>query len=195
MSSHLIIMVDTSYSVQPYINPYIDTINGMISEQRKINPNMLITLISFNENIEPIFFATQARNLDRPINNVNLRITGTTSLYDCLDKVLDKVPDHNNTDITLILLTDGDDTSSKKSNIFKVKDKMSRKKIRYIFLGVSEVSINISKFLGFTTNILYKPTEQCFKNIIEIINPVLDNKFVGDVDVSNLENLFSSIKI
>lgn len=191
--SQLIILADNSYSVSEYVNKYTDTINSMIMEQRKIKPDTLISVLTFSESVNTLILKKPAYTLDNPLSRNNFILEGTTAFYDCLDLVLTEIPD--DTVVTFIVLTDGEDNRSVRSNFFKVKEKLSRKKGRFIFLGVTKESVSLATFMGFHVSILYEPTVQCFQKIMEIINPVLQNRINGEVDLCDLEKYMEEMSL
>lgn len=191
----LIFLVDNSLSVENYIKYYLQTINKIIENQKIINPYTLFTCVSFSDTYSYICRNSALRS----ISENELKPKSTTSLYDCLTNVLNNELLSNKNFVNVIILTDGDDNSSKYSDINTLSNYISRGKNlnwKFIYLGTTSLSIQISKKLGCDISILYDTNKKCFDSIPNVIENIFKgNVNQQEIDINDIINSFDNVKI
>lgn len=191
----LLFIIDNSMSVENYINQYLNTINEIINRQRNVNPQCLLTCVTFSD----IYIYICKNSHLRHIKTSEIKGRTTTVFYDSVYNILCENLTDGINDKTVIILTDGDDNGSKKVNdkilaeqILKCKDRGWR----FIFLGMTKSSIYLSKLLGCDCSILYSATEKSFNMIPDLIEKQLKDKSAGnEYDISNITNRLSNVKL
>lgn len=204
MTNSIIFIIDNSHSIQPYINSYTHAINGIIKIQKNENPNSVLSCVTFNDNIKYLCLNKPIRDIEREVDPEDIRPTGLTAFYDNVSAILRNMCDFYNKNIqdppVVIILTDGDDTSSKhlteKQTMLQVQT-CKAYGWKFIFLGVSESSIKIGKYLGFDTCILYNTKENSFNDIPHTVSHFIKNtnKEHIDVDIRDLSDLITNMNL
>ena len=204
MSNSIIFIIDNSSSVQPYLNSYVSAINGIVTLQKKENPDTLLTCATFNDAINYLCINKSIREINREVSADDIRPTGLTAFYDNVSAILRNTSEFfsNNKQKAplVIILTDGDDTSSRhlteKQTMLQVQ-MCKAKGWKFIFLGVTETSIKLGRYLGFDVCILYNTKENSFKDIPEAVSHFIKNKNDGhvDVDIRDLTDCMDSMNI
>lgn len=198
----LILIVDTSYSIQNYIHDYLKMVNKIIELHYSYFPQNTSTLYTFNDNNEQIYLNRHFSTL-RPITKSDIPIKGTTSLYDNLGVIITKMMmfrgKTNQEPPIVVILTDGEDNSSRKLNINDVSGQIQISRCgdwKYIFLGMSEDAIKKGKFMGVNSSILYNDNPNSFNTVCEVIKTIFSkNAFDIDADVRFLEESMEKMSI
>lgn len=156
--THLSILLDRSGSMQSCWNDTIGNIDSFLESQRKEPGEMQVTLATFNTVYEV------------PFKNVNLqdvksftsvgRPQGGTALYDSFCRLVDdtgaylaSLPEAERPGkIIVVVLTDGEENSSKEFNIDLVKAKLKEQTEKYswnfVFLGANFDANNLGSSVG-----------------------------------------------
>jgi uncharacterized protein YegL len=199
--SNIVFIIDKSASVQPYIEPYVNAINGFI---KNVDPNSHLTTITFNNSINFLCLNLPLSQLDRPLNSEDINPSGPTAFYDCIVSAINRlhtfyVKTTQNPPI-VIILTDGEDTCSKLITKTQVALQIAIAKKygwQFIFLGVTENSMNIGREIGCNVCIIYNTTEKSFSEIPNVLSMLIKARNIPnlDLDIRDLSDSFSDIKI
>ena len=124
---HIIILIDTSYSMLKYKNNIIYGLNNFI-DKIKNNCNFsndYLTVCQFNTYINYIVKTRSVGSLNDMIFNTNmLKIDGATALYDSIGNIINEFINTNaHFETHLFIISDGDDTSSYIFDKVKIEDK------------------------------------------------------------------------
>jgi hypothetical protein len=196
----IIFIIDSSESVNNYVENYVKTINSIIDEQKKLNPDLLTTIAFFNQTL-------RYRDINCPIKNIN-HITNqdinpqwTTSLYDNVSIILhnmskfydvnDQIPP------VVVILTDGEDTSSHRLELKHLVLQIGFTKLKgwkYVFLGTDEKSMTVGKEIGANICIRYNQNENSFSNIPKLLAEVIKEKIYENENINfDIRSLTKSI--
>lgn len=109
MSTHIIILIDVSYSMQGHIDDFIVAANNFIS---KLPYGCKITIVQFSNVMDYITYYSD----DIILNKSQFNVNGTTSLYDAIVKTIKRVSTDNNIPqnikTNMYIISDGDDNAS-----------------------------------------------------------------------------------
>lgn len=204
MNNSIIFIIDNSCSVQPYLNSYTNAINGIVNLQKNENPNTLLTCVTFNDNINYLCINKPIREINREVSGDDIRPTGLTAFYDNVSAILRNMSEFFNNNKqrppVVIILTDGDDTSSRNLRERQTMLQVQMCKAngwKFIFLGITETSIKLGKYLGFDVCILYNTKEQSFKDIPETVSHLIKDPTIGqvDIDIRDLTDIMDNMHI
>ena len=161
----------------------------------------MLTCATFNDNINYLCINKLIGEINQ---EVDIRATGLTAFYDNVSAILRNMSAFFNNNKQrppfVIILTDGDDTSSKhlKEQQTMLQVQMCKAKgWKFIFLGITETSIKLGKYLGFDVCILYNTKENSFKDIPETVSHFIKNNNKGhvDIDIRDLTDVMDSMNI
>lgn len=146
--ANLICLLDISGSMfDKWDTTTCRSVSSFVKEQKKTfkGTNSIISLISFNHKINILEEKKQLKYFNLDIKNI--KPSGGTSIYDAIlstEKLFS-----NELLNFLIIITDGEDTSSKKSkkDALSYIEKCKEKSIEVIYLGIN-VELNEAKELG-----------------------------------------------
>jgi len=204
MTDNLILLIDRSASVKAYADLYLQTINGIIEAQKYTRPDSTLTCVFFNETIEYSCINFPVKNIDRPLEMSELKPSGLTAFYDNVSAVLHNLhrfhQKNQQKPPVVIVLTDGEDTSSRLINEHQMALKIAMLKAfawQFVYMGVSENSVRIGRDLGFNTCIQYSCSQASFSRIPEIIAKLLSDRVMPavDIDISDISDTLSNLKI
>jgi len=166
--TEIIVIIDKSGSMSPLKSKTIEGFNEFIHEQKKLNEKAILSLIFFSSpNKEKIVYDSININDIPELTPENYNPVGTTALYDCLGKSiksvnkkiksLDKKDKPNK--VLFVIITDGQENSSKKYSKQDILNKISKKEKNknwsFIYIGANQDSfaegskIGINKTLNF----------------------------------------------
>lgn len=123
---HIIILIDTSYSMLKYKNNIIDGLNNFTNKiKNNYNfSNDYLTVCQFNTYINYIIKTRPVGSLNDMIFNTNmLKIDGATALYDSIGNVINEFINNSQFETHLFIISDGEDTSSYIFDKIKIEDK------------------------------------------------------------------------
>lgn len=142
-------LIDESGSMFSRKKVVIEGINEFLSEQKK-NPQCFVNIYSFNSSFKIIYENKNINDVEY-MNELEYDPVGTTALFDAMGKVINKINSNNGKHV-LIVLTDGEENSSKEFNYKKIKELIDEKKninnqFEIIYIGSNQDAIfNGEKF-------------------------------------------------
>lgn len=124
---HIIMLLDESGSMGSIKNEAIEGVNGFINEQQKVKTNdeVIFDLITFSGSIYSIISGKSLKNVSL-IDSSDYNPNGMTVLYDAIGHVFDKYEEEK--DVILVVMTDGEDTASKKYKRNEIIERLNNKK-------------------------------------------------------------------
>lgn len=201
MTSNIVFIVDNSSSVNNYVQQYTETINRILETQRTIDPNTLLSFITFNQEIDYQYINQPLGTINTPFN---IKPNGITALYDNISTIIARLK--NFSTIThskpplVIIITDGEDTASRfadKSHVYFQITMMQRFGWKFVFLGTTEEAVNIGKDMGCNVCILYTTNDRSFAEIVHVIGELLRHgvQHNEDIDIQMLTDMMMNTKI
>jgi hypothetical protein len=191
MADSIIIIIDRSKSFEEYLKSYIVTVNNIL---KNIHPDTLVSIVLINNSIEYLCLNSLG-NRSISVNDINP--DGELFLYDKFTAVINILLNfyllNKQKPPTVILLCDNEDTSSRFTNIKLMALQIAIAKScgwRFICLGLVEDSVNLGRYVKCDTNILYNATEQCQKELVDMLSNLLGNKNIQQITES-----LSNVKI
>lgn len=108
---HYIFLIDTSYSMNSYINKVIFRLNNYIQKiKEKVREKVVVSVVQFNDDMRFVFVEVPIYNFPL-ITREMFIVEGTTALYDTMGSLICFFCDpHTMYDLTII--SDGDDNAS-----------------------------------------------------------------------------------
>lgn len=109
MKTSIICVLDRSGSMQNIMNEAVGSFNGFMSEQRKIEGEVEVTLHAFDNRVETIFDGVNLQEISElTVDQVKPR--GMTSMYDAIGHAIVTSTAENS---IVLIQTDGEENSSK----------------------------------------------------------------------------------
>jgi len=145
MANWDILLLDKSASMTRNKKDIINGFNELINEQKKEESENLFTVLTFNHEVE--FFKEDKFQNFKIIDNDDITTEGTTALYDAIGNAYDMILENKKyTKITLTIITDGLENSSKFYTIDKLDDKKKQidqnYTIKMVFIGTDTSCIS-----------------------------------------------------
>lgn len=201
----IILIIDTSYSINHILDNYFKSINSIIDEQLSINKFTKYSIITFNDEQKILCINEQIGISKRRLSRDDLKPNGFTRLYDSVSSILvhfDKFYEKNSESPTVIILTDGDDTASKKISLSQLYLQIARNKQKgwkFIYLGITEKSLKIGREIGANITILYNTSHESFSFLPQLMKDIFI-KNIGEnenteIDISDILKNMSNLKI
>jgi len=202
---NVILVIDTSHSVLQYVTPYLQTINTIIEIQKKINPENLLSVVTFSNRIDYLCLNKPVKNITSPISVQDLNIQGNTALYDSVVAILGNLHKFHDktkmrTETQVIILTDGLDTCSRFTQPKHLAFQIAKSQAlgwKFTFLGTTEDSMNLGRILGCNVCVLYNTIESSFNRIGNVVEDLLQARIPSnvDVDLRDLTEAMSDMKL
>lgn len=144
-----IFLLDSSGSMYERINDTIGGFNAFVEEQKESGQGGTLSLYTFSDTLKNVY-------RDIPIDEVNpltretYKPHGNTALYDAMGQILN---DYQDSDGTFVIMTDGEENSSRRYTHAHVSDLVKRSKLNIIYAGadISDAqSLNIHTVFNYT---------------------------------------------
>lgn len=201
--SDIILILDNSASILQYAEQYVNTINSIISTQKELSPNTNLTCATFNEHIKYLCVAKPISAIGE-VKLSDLNPSGLTAMYDCVSSVISNMlaffEKTRRVPPLVIILTDGDDTISKRLTVRQLAIQIALAKQqgwKFVFLGCTQRSVEIGWKIGCNVCVFYSTTEKSFNVIPKLLLEIRQNGVSKDsaVDIRNIEDALSKMSI
>jgi uncharacterized protein YegL len=149
-------LLDRSGSMESIKTDSIGGFNKFISEQKKITGECLISLYQFDDKYDVVY-----ENKDiKEVKDLELVPRGWTALLDAIGNTINRVGDSLNklsekdkpSKIIFVIITDGQENSSKEFNVSKIKEMVEHQTNKYswnfVFLGANMDAIKVAGSYG-----------------------------------------------
>jgi len=123
MNSLILILLDESGSMETSKVQVLNSVNKFISEQKSVkNDNAKIYLLTFNSTVKTVYSGISLEDLPL-FTEDNYKPSGFTALYDAIAEGVSQVEKNktNNQRVICVIITDGEENSSKKTTLFDIK--------------------------------------------------------------------------
>jgi uncharacterized protein YegL len=135
----MVFVLDRSGSMGPMKNDTIGSFNNFIANQRSLvsDVSAKFTMIQFDTKYDVIVDGIDIADVP-DLTNTTYQCGGWTALYDAIGKAIDTVgnrlttdPDASNVKVVMVILTDGEENSSKEYNGNRVKEMIAHQESNY----------------------------------------------------------------
>ena len=146
--TELVFMLDKSGSMGGLETDTIGGYNSMLAKQQAVEGECHITTVLFDNNYELLHDRIDIKAVS-PITEKEYQVGGSTALLDAIGRTIHKIgnaqkhtaADYRAEKVMFIIITDGEENSSREYSSEKVKAQIERQKTKYgwefIFLGAN----------------------------------------------------------
>ncbi len=158
-TTELVFILDKSGSMGGLEKDTIGGFNTMLEKQRKVCGDARITTVLFDNNYELLHDRTDIKGVSL-ITDKEYQIGGSTALLDAIGKTIYKIinvqkhtdESYRSDKVIFVIITDGDENSSREYSSKKIKELISHQKEKYdwefIFLGANIDAVETAKSIG-----------------------------------------------
>lgn len=168
----IVVILDESGSMDCIKDKMITALNDLITEQKQVEGRLAtFTLVKFSETVKQYVH-------DKPIKEVSLLDhsaycpNGCTSLYDAIGDTIEQF--NNDQDVLMVIVTDGQDNSSRRYNKRQIAQMIENKKTTanwsYVYLSCDLSTFDQGNRIGLKTS-------DCASNCV--VNQVAMASFVS----------------
>lgn len=157
--THMIFVLDRSGSMHAMLMDTIGGFNRLIEDQKKLTGECTVSLHQFDDRYETVY-QTVPLDMVEPRTPHNFVPRGGTALLDAVGRavvnegvILTAMAESRRpSKVVLVILTDGEENSSKEFNLNKVREMLTEQQERYnwevMFLGSSLDAISVASRMG-----------------------------------------------
>ena len=153
--SKIYLVLDRSGSMEPYVNSTVKGVNSFISKQ---SDDTKFTIILFNDSIKTVSSNDNKENV-RPLSGINYRPQGGTALLDAIGYTLKQAADdepklwadQDESQITVVILTDGVENCSKEHTMSSIRETIQFNRLKgwnFIFMGANQDAFEVAGAIG-----------------------------------------------
>lgn len=157
--TELVFILDKSGSMSGLETDTIGGYNSMLLKQKAETDDCRITAVLFDTNYELLHDRIDIKAVD-PITDKEYQVGGSTALLDAIGKSINKIgslqkhtaEEYQAEKVMFIIITDGEENSSREYTADKVKSMIEHKKTKYgwefIFLGANIDAVETARQFG-----------------------------------------------
>lgn len=157
--TELVFILDKSGSMSGLETDTIGGYNSMLEKQRSVEGECYITTVLFDNKYELLHDRIDIRGVS-PITEKEYFVGGSTALLDAIGRTIDKIgnaqrrtgEDYRAEKVLFVIITDGQENSSREYSIEKVRAQIEHQKARYgwefIFLGANIDAVETAGRIG-----------------------------------------------
>ncbi|MGI6733027.1 MAG: vWA domain-containing protein [Anaerovoracaceae bacterium] len=161
--TELVFILDKSGSMSGLEADTIGGFNSMLAKQQAVEGECNITTVLFDNNYELLHDRIDIRAVS-PITEKEYQVGGTTALLDAIGMTIHKIgnaqkhtaEDYRAEKVMFVIITDGEENSSRKYSVEKVKAQIERQKTKYgwefIFLGANIDAVETAGRFGIASD-------------------------------------------
>jgi uncharacterized protein YegL len=161
--TELVFILDKSGSMSGLEADTIGGYNSMLAKQQTVEGNCHITTVLFDNNYELLHDRIDIKAVS-PITDKEYKVGGSTALLDAIGRTINKIgnaqkhttEDYRAEKVMFVIITDGEENSSREYSSEKVKVQVERQKAKYgwefIFLGANIDAIQTAGRLGISAD-------------------------------------------
>lgn len=201
MTDSIIFIIDRSASIQPFVENYVNAINGIL---KNLDPKTLLTVALFNASVSYPCVNMALNRLETPISTTDIVPNGPTAFYDNVSAIIGRLmaffKNNQQKPPIVIILTDGEDTCSRLINVNQMALRIAMAKAKgwqFVYLGVTENSVKMGRYIGCNACVLYNTTAKSFLEIPNVLGKLLADKNIPeiDLDIRDLSDSLSNVRI
>jgi uncharacterized protein YegL len=161
--TELVFILDKSGSMSGLENDTIGGYNSMLEKQKSVEGECYITTVLFDNNYELLHDRIDIKAVSS-ITEKEYAVGGSTALLDAIGRTIHKIGnaqkhtanDYRAEKVMFIIITDGEENSSREYSADKVKAQIERQKVKYgwefIFLGANIDAVETAGRFGISAD-------------------------------------------
>lgn len=189
--TNIIIIFDESGSMEFMGKEPVQSLNAFIDEQQKGSNNSIYTLVTFSDNHKTIFDHVNIKDIEE-MKYEDYNPSGCTALNDAIYETISSELEKGTKDVVCLIITDGEENSSKTYRNKDVKKIVNLAKNTYKwdirFIGANIDSIKEGANIGLQSNSCYQFNQQNYGNLTNITRSI-------SADINNCVNRTDNLKI
>lgn len=168
-------LLDRSGSMESCRQDTIDGFNSFVESQKQFGGTM--TLCLFDDQFETVYEKTPIEEVPS-LTEETFVPRGGTALLDAMGQVLKM---NLSDDTMVIILTDGEENSSRTYTSAHVKDLVDAKKWNFVYLGANQDAVLAAKNIGIHTSLEYdaQRTPEVFRALSATVSNYTQNPSMG----------------
>lgn len=175
--------MDQSGSMDCVRDQTISSVNEFIQEQKKEKGEAVFTFTKFNTKVTTVYEKRPMAEV-KEITRDQYKPEGMTALYDAVGHTVTKYRDDKDNDYVVVILTDGQENSSKEYSQFAIKEMVRKQRAagwEFIFLGANIDAFSTGSSLGIQHNVQYSYAnlESCCKQVNDNVKMYRKSKVAG----------------
>ena len=206
--TELVFILDKSGSMSGLETDTIGGYNSMLSKQQAVEGECHITTVLFDNNYDLLHDRIDIKAVS-PITEKEYQVGGSTALLDAIGSTIHKIgnaqkhsaDDYRSEKVMFVIITDGEENSSREYSAEQVKTQIERQKTKYgwefIFLGANIDAVQTAERFGIASDraVDYiadsKGTELNFKVMASAVTTFRE---AGTVDEACFEEIRKDVK-
>lgn len=157
--TELVFILDKSGSMSGLEKDTIGGYNSMLAKQKLVEGEAFITTVLFDNNYELLHDRIDIKAVSA-ITKKEYRVGGATALIDAIGRTINKIAnaqkntaeDYRAEKVMFVIITDGEENSSREFSAEKVKDMIKRQRNKYgwefVFLGANIDAVEVARRYG-----------------------------------------------
>ena len=206
--TQLVFILDRSGSMAGLESDTIGGFNAMLEKQKKEDGECIITTVLFDHEVELLHDRIDIRAV-RPMSEKEYMVRGSTALLDAIGKTIHKIgnaekntaEEYRAEKVMVVIITDGEENSSRFYSLKEVKHMIERQKERYgwefIFLGANIDAVETATRFGIDRDMAvdYVPDKEGVElNFRMMSEAVASYRACGSVPQSSLNTIRKDMK-
>jgi len=206
--TELVFILDKSGSMSGLENDTIGGFNSMLEKQKAVDGECYITTVLFDNNYELLHDRIDIKAIS-PITDREYQVGGSTALLDAIGRTIHKTgnaqkhtaEDYRAEKVLFVIITDGEENSSREYTVEKIKAMIKRQKEKYgwefIFLGANIDAVQTAGRYGIDPDraIDYIPDSKGTKlNYRVMASAAVRYRETGTIDESCFEDIRNDVK-
>lgn len=161
--TELVFILDKSGSMGGLETDTIGGYNSMLAKQQAVEGECHITTVLFDNNYELLHDRIDIKAVS-PITEKEYQVGGSTALLDAIGRTIHKIgnaqkhtaDDYRAEKVMFVIITDGEENSSREYSVEKIKAQIERQKTKYgwkfIFLGANIDAVETAGRFGISAD-------------------------------------------
>lgn len=197
--TEIVLILDSSGSMQPIQADTLGGINTFISEQKKVPGEANLSLVLFNTNITQKFNSINIQSVNE-LAKEDYKPDGGTALFDAIGITINEIgrvlvakPESQRPGkVIFAIMTDGEENRSKEFTREKIFSMITEQREKYswefIFLGANQDAISAGSSIGIRNNINYNTanTEGLYASVSNTMTSYRSTGHISQEDIDDL---------
>lgn len=201
--NYILVIGDRSGSMADKLTDAVGGYNSFIREQKKLNKKVFVTLVLFDDRYEILYDKMDCKNI-ADIGTEKWGAIGSTALLDAMGKGISSftnglsAEDIENSNFFVVIITDGEENSSREWNKDKIKHLISDKEAKgwnFIFLAKDMEAIHDAHTYGLSAGSTYTYNAEdasCYTSSFNAVSYAINSTITNGIfDTTKLEELAS----